>query len=159
MTPLKQLPSSRSRGFALVEVAIGAFMIGLIAVGSVQALGVMNRNASSNRVLTNARAIVQRNIDNALSVTASKNSVPAILAITPSSGTVYDDDAGASNVVTVVLQGASNVQLVQGTLTRIVTAVSNTDGADVRQVTFRLNYTYRGRSYAYSLTTMRSIDD
>ena len=138
---------------------IAAILIGLVAVGSVQAISVLNLNAASNRIITNARVIVQRNIDKALSITCSKNSVPAVLAITPAAGVIFDDDGGTVNIVTVVLQGSSNVQLVQGTLTRIVTAVTNADSADIRQVTFRLDYTYRSRAYSYALTTMRAIDD
>jgi len=158
MTLSKNRRKTRTSGFALIEVMIGAVLIGLIAVGSVQGLGRINRNASSNRVLTNARAIVQRNIDNALSVTATSTAIPGILAITSASGVVYDDDAGAANIVSVVLQGSSSVQLVQGTLTRIVTAVANPDSADIRQITFRLAYVYQGQAYSYSLTSMRAID-
>jgi hypothetical protein len=59
----------------------------------------------------------------------------------------------------VVLQGTAGTQLVQGTLTRIVTAVANADSADIRRITFRLDYTLRGRPYTYQLSTMRAIDD
>ena len=95
MISAKNSRSRRSGGFALVEVMMGAVLIGLIAVGSVQALGAMNRNATDYRVMTNARAIVQRNIDSALSVTASTTSIPAILATTSAGGSAYDDDGGA----------------------------------------------------------------
>ena len=44
-------------------------------------------------------------------------------------------------------------------MTRIVTAVANADSADIRQVTFRIDYTYRSRPYSYSLSTMRAIND
>jgi Tfp pilus assembly protein PilV len=158
MLSAKHSRSGRSGGFALVEVMIGAILIGLVAVASMQALGVMNRNASSYRVMTNARAIVQRNIDNALSVTASTTSIPAILATTSAGGRPYDDDGGGAGV-TVVLQGTAGTQLVQGTLTHIVTAVANADSADIRRITFRLDYTLRGRPYSYQLSTMRAIDD
>jgi Tfp pilus assembly protein PilX len=47
MLSAKHSRSGRSGGFALVEVMIGAILIGLVDVGSMQALGVMNRNASS----------------------------------------------------------------------------------------------------------------
>jgi type II secretory pathway pseudopilin PulG len=158
MISAKNSRSRRSGGFALVEVMMGAVLIGLIAVGSVQALGAMNRNATGYRVMTNARAIVQRNIDNALSVTASTTSIPAILATTSAGGSAYDDDGGAEGVA-VVLQGTAGTQLVQGTLTRIVTAVANADSADIRLVTFRLDYTLRGRAYTYQLSSLRAIDD
>jgi type II secretory pathway pseudopilin PulG len=146
-------------GFALVEVMVAAMLIGLVAVGSVQTLDRLNRNASSNRVITNARAVVQRNIDSALSVTCQKDSIPPILTLTPAAGQMYDDDAGVANVVTVAQRGTSSAELAAGTLTRIVTAVPNADGADIRQVTFRLDYSYRGRPDTYALTTFRAIDD
>lgn len=156
---LKPSKAARTQGYALIEVITAAVLIGLVAVSSVQAFGVLNRMAAGSRIFTNARVIVQRNVDKALSVTCSKSAIPAILAITPAAGTVYDDDGGATNIVTVVLEGTSNVQLVQGTLTRIVTAVTNPDSADIRQITFRIDYTYRSRPYAYSLSTMRALDD
>jgi len=138
---------------------IGAMLIGLVAVGSVQTLDRLNRTAATNRIITNARAVLQRNIDTALSVTCPKDSIPAILAITPASGQVYDDDAGVANLVTVAQRGSSSVDLATGTLTRIVTAVVNADGSDIRQITFRLDYTYRGRPHSQSLTSLRAIDD
>ncbi len=46
-----------------------------------------------------------------------------------------------------------------GVMTRTVTAVANPDNADIRQVTFRLDYTYQKRPQTISMTTMRSIDD
>jgi type II secretory pathway pseudopilin PulG len=146
-------------GFAIVEVMIAAILVGAVALGSVQTLDRLNRNASSNRVITNARAIVQRNVDTALSVTCSKTSIPPILAITTSAGSVYDDDGGTANLVTIAQRGSSTVELARGTLTRIVTPVDNSDDADIRQIIFRVDYTYLGRNHSYSLSTMRAIDD
>ncbi len=150
---------TRLAGFALVEVMIAAMLIGVVAVGSVKTLDQLNRNAASNRIITNARAVVQRNIDTALSVTCQKDAIPAILSLTPAAGQVYDDDGGTANVVTVAQRGSSGVNLATGTLTRIVTTFANADAADIRRITFRLNYNYRGRAYTYSLTTLRAIDD
>lgn len=138
---------------------IAAILVGVVAIGSVQTLDRLNRNASTNRVITNARAIVQRNVDTALSVTCSKTSIPPILAITSIDGAVYDDDGGTGNLVTIAQQGSSTVELARGTLTRIVTPVMNSDGADIRQIVFRLNYNYLGRDHSYSLSSMRAIDD
>lgn len=166
MCSSRNIRSAHNRGFALVEVIMGAVLIGIVAVGSVQALGLLNRNATRNRVITNARAIVQRNIDTALSVTCTTSSVPAILAVTPATGTVYDDDGGTPNVVTIVLEGTTSVQLAQGVVTRIVTNVptsqlpSDCSAVDVRRVTFKLDYSYRGQAFpTYSLSTLRAIDN
>jgi hypothetical protein len=146
-------------GFAIMEVMIAAILVGVVAIGSVQTLDRLNRNASTNRVITNARAIVQRNVEMALSVTCSKTAIPSILAYTSSAGAVYDDDGGAANVVTIAQQGSSTVELARGRLTRIVTAVENVEDADIRKIVFRLDYTYLGRNHSYSLSSMRAIDD
>ena len=149
---------------------MAAMVIGVASIGALQALGVLNRNAAGVRSLTNARAIVQRNIDMALSVTGTTSSIPAILAVTSATGTVYDDDAGTANVVAVMIQSTSGVNLVEGTLTRIVRYVDTTSPsvesstavagqALIVRITFSLTYTYRGRNYSYSQTTMRAIDD
>ena len=115
--------------------------------------------AAASRVLTGARAVIQRNIDNALTVTFSQASQPAILAITPSSGTVWDDDGGFDKIIQIAVQDNGTAVVAAGVLTRTVTAVANSDSADIRQTTFRLDYTYRGRAQTISMTTMRSIDD
>ncbi|MDB6152111.1 MAG: hypothetical protein JWL90_564 [Chthoniobacteraceae bacterium] len=167
---LSQLHDERSvirqvHGFAMVEVLVAATLIGVAAIASIQGLGVLNRNAAGVRSLTNARAVLERNINTTLSVPWNAGSVPAVLAFTSPAGAVYDDDAGTpfdngtANTVSLALQGTNGIQLINGTLTRIVTAVPNTDNADIRQVTFRVNYNYRGRSYSCELTTMRAIDD
>ncbi len=163
-----QFKCDRNQGIALTEVLIAAILVSLIAMGSIQSMTLLNRDAAATRMLTNARAIVQRNIDTALSVTYTSDlstPIPAILALTPSQGSVWDDDSGAPNMVDVALQGSSGAQLVQGALTRIVTevdpvdAVDKIDQAKIRKITFQLNYTYRGKPFTYSLSTMRAIDD
>jgi type II secretory pathway pseudopilin PulG len=164
---LKNLPGSKDfvskrseQAFGLLETIVAAMLIGVVAVVSIQSLSVVNKNAEATRLFTNARSIVQRNIDNALSVSASTSAIPPILAFTPPGGVVWDDDAGASNIVTVALQGAAETKLVQGTLTRTVVPVPNPTDADIRRITFRLEYTYRrAQPYAYELTTIRAMDD
>ena len=48
---------------------------------------------------------------------------------------------------------------VPGTLWRTVTAVPNPEGAQLRNVTFRLDYTYLSRPYSVQMATERAIDD
>ena len=144
---------------ALIEVIVAATLIGLVGVASIEALGTLNRDAAVNRIFTNARSVVQRNCDTALNVTLNSGTTPAILAITGSSGVVYDDDGGTPLTVAVAVQGSAGVTVVTGTLTRTVTAVSNSDNADIRQVTFLINYMYGSRPFSYKLTTMRAADD
>ena len=135
--------------------------MGVIAISGaagITALVQLNNKAAAMRTLNNARAIVQRNIDTALSVSFSASLQPAILATTSASGVVFDDDGGGDNLVTIVNPKTSAGTTVKGTLTRIVTAQANSDGADIRRITFRINYTIRGRAYSYSMTTLRGSD-
>jgi hypothetical protein len=143
----------------LAEVLVAACVLTVVVVGASHALLTANRIAAASRVLTGARAVVQRNIDNALTVTFSQASQPAILAITPSTGTLWDDDGGFDNTIQIAVQDNGTAVVAAGALTRTVTAVANPDNADIRQITFRLNYTHRGRAQTISMSTMRSIDD
>ena len=158
--PLGKLRRFRHRaGVLLAEALVAAGVLTMVIVGASHALLTANRIAAASRVLTGARAVVQRNIDTALTVTFSQNSQPAILAITAAGGQVYDDDGGFDNTVQIAVQDNGTLVVASGVLTRTVTAVANGDSADIRQVTFRLDYTYKGRAETMSMTTMRSIDD
>ena len=146
-------------GVLLAEALVAVGVLVLVVVAGSHALLTANRMAAASRVRTGARAVVQRNIDNALTVTFSQASQPAILAITPSAGTVWDDDGGFDNTIQIAVQDNGTAVVAAGVLTRTVTAVANSDSADIRQIIFRLNYTYMGRPQAVTMTTMRSIDD
>ena len=138
---------------------VAAGVLALVIVGATVALLTSNRIAAASRVWTGARAVIQRNIDTALTVTFSNTAVPAILAFTPTTGTVYDDDGGFDSAIQIAVQDNGSLIVASGVLTRIVTAVPNADNADIRQITFRLNWTYQGRAQTISMSTMRSIDD
>jgi hypothetical protein len=146
--------------FSLVEVTIALGLLAMTIVACVQALLVSNRMAATNRLNTAARAIVQRNIDTALSVRFDSTVTPGILALT--SGTNYDDDGGGDGIVDIlVLKDVSGNPLpqVKGTLRRKVTAVGNPQGADIRLVEFSLTYLFQGRSQTVSMSTIRTTDD
>ncbi len=148
---------------ALVEVVVALGLLTLMVVSSTQAMMQANRQSAIMRTLTAARGIVQRNIDTALTVGWSFNNEPAMLALTSATGTPYDDDAPpASNtdgVVQIAVMEDGTTATVPGTLWRIVAAVANADGAQIRRVTFRLDYTYLGRPYSVQMVTNRAIDD
>jgi type II secretory pathway pseudopilin PulG len=152
------VPQGRPAGFTLVQVMVAAAIIVMVGLGSVQALMLMNRKAATMRLMNNARAVVQRNIDTAMGVPFTSTSTPAILATTTSSGSVYDDDAGGDNLVNIALLRAGTSAWIKGTLTRTVVAESNADNADIRRVTFSLSYTYRGKVYSFAMTTLRTQD-
>ncbi len=138
----------------LVAIAL----VGIAATGTLQSLTLLNRNAASIRLLTNAREVVLRNIDSALSVPWSNDYLPAILAVTPTEGVVYEDDLALDQTVVIASQ-SGNKELVRGVLRRSVQDVPNGVNAQVRKITFRIDYVYRSRPFSYALTTMRAIDD
>jgi len=144
------------RGFTLVQVMVACAIIVIVGLASIQALVLMNRKAAVMRTMTNARAVVQRNIDTALTVPFTATLTPAILAMTP--GSVYDDDGGGDNLVNIALQRSGTTAWIKGTLTRTVTAESNPESVDIRRVTFSVSYSYRGRPYSFSMTTLRTQD-
>ncbi|MDB6150366.1 MAG: hypothetical protein JWQ44_1814 [Chthoniobacter sp.] len=143
---------------ALVQVIVAMAMILLCGVAGVRALVEMNRKAAAMRTLNNARAVVQRNIDTALGVPFSRTAAPAVLAITPAAGVIYDEDGNGDGLVDVVTPRSGVGAVVQGTLLRTVLAEPGSEGADVRRVSFQLTYTYRAKPYTYQMSTLRAQD-
>ncbi len=155
------------RGFTLMEVIFAMAFSIILGAAVITSLVTSQRFAARARLLTNARAIVQRNMDAAMGVAfTGTSSTPAILALTSSAGVVCDDDGGTGSPVEniQVLRSGSNV-LVSGTLLRIVSAepviVSGTAvdaSVVVRRVTFQIDYDYLSQHYTFSETTLRSSD-
>ena len=144
-------------GLTFVEIAVSVALLGVVFATVLGTLIVLNRNATSTRLMTNAREIVQRNIEAAMGVPFSTSNVPSVLALTSSSGQVWDEGITGNDPVTVYASRDGTLK-VTGTLTRIVTAEANSLGADIRRVTFRISYTLYGRNLSYQLTTIRSKD-
>jgi len=148
---------ARQRGFTLVELMVAVGVVVIAGMVGVQAMALLNAKAASMRIMNNARAIVQRNIDTAMGVAYTATSVPAILATTTTSGSVYVDD-GTANLENVVYLRNGTTPLITGTLTRTVVAEPNSEGQALLRVTFSLTYTYRKHNYTYSMTTLRAPD-
>lgn len=149
----------RRAGVLLIETMVAAGVLALTIVGASHALLIANRMAAASRVMTGARAVLQRNIDTALAVTFTQTSIPTMLAITPASGSPYDDDGGFDNTIQISVQDNGTAVVASGRLTRTVEAVANPDNADIRRVTFTLQYNYQGRPRVVSMATIRSRDD
>jgi prepilin-type N-terminal cleavage/methylation domain-containing protein len=147
----------RQRAFTLVELMIAAAVIVVSGVVGVQALALLDSKAAAMRIMNNARAVVQRNIDTAMGVPYSTSSVPTILATTSASGAAWVDD-GANGLENIVYLRDGVTPLVQGTLTRTVLAEPNSENQALLRITFQLSYTYRKHSYSYSMTTLRAPD-
>ncbi|MGB8167004.1 MAG: hypothetical protein WCF18_05895 [Chthoniobacteraceae bacterium] len=142
-------PSRREAGIALIQVIMAMGMIALCGAAGLRALIEINRKAAAMRTLSQARAIVQRNIDSALGVPFNQTFTPPILAVT----------AGTNTSENIVVGRSGAGAVVNGTLTRIVTQEANPpDNADMRRITFRLAYKYRLKDYLYEMTTIRAMD-
>ncbi len=144
--------------FALVQALIATGIIIVGGLASVQALVLTNSKAASMRTLNNARSVVQRNIDTAMGVPFNTAAPQPILAFTSSSGAPYDETGGNNSTVNIVTTRDGVGSVVSGTLTRTVIAEPNADGADIRRVTFRVDYTYRLRTYGLEMTSLRAPD-
>lgn len=139
----------------LVEIAIGSALLGLVAASGIATLVLLNKNAVSTRAMGNAREIVLRNIEAAVGAPFTATNVPPILAI--ATDAVWDDDGGGDNKVT-IYSSRDGTDVVLGDLKRTVSLQANPAGADIRRVTFRLDYTLFGRSMSYEMTTVRATD-
>ena len=154
-------------GFTLLEVIFAMAFSVFLGAAVISSLLASQRFAARARLLTNARAIVQRNIDAASSVTFTSSTTPAILAITSGTGVVCDDDGGTGTPVEniQILRTGTDV-LVTGTLRRIVTAepvivtgTASDASVAVRRVTSQIDYEYQSNHYPHSETTLRSADN
>lgn len=144
-------------GMTIVEIAIGVAILGLVAAGALASFFALNKNAVRTRIMTNAKEVVQRNLETAVGLPFTTSSTPAILATTASSGATWDDDGGGDNLVT-IYTSRDGTEKVTGTLKRIVLAEPNTASADVRRVTFHLDYSLFGVPASYEMTTIRALD-
>jgi prepilin-type N-terminal cleavage/methylation domain-containing protein len=149
--------SSRRQGFTLPELAVAATVIVVAGIAVVQALALLNSKAAAMRILNNARAVVQRNMDTAMGVPYTTSSVPTILATTTTSGSTWVDD-GANGIENIVYLRDGVTPLVKGTLTRTVVSEPNTMNQALLRITFQLTYTYRKHNYSYSMTSLRAPD-
>lgn len=149
--------SRAEQGVTIVDIAIGTALLGLVAAAAIATLIVLNKNAVSTRIATNAREIVQRNIEAAMGSPFTSSNVPPILAITNSIGAYWDDDGGGDNRETIYMSRDGTVK-VTGTLLRTVRSETNDINADIRRVIFHLDYSMYGRPMSYEMTTLRAVD-
>lgn len=150
-------------GFSLIEVCMAVATIILLGAAVLQALLQCMSYAASSRLMTNARAIVHRNVDAAAGVAfPSVTNTPTLLVPT-GSWTVCEDDGvtvQGSTVENIQLSGSNGTVLVSGTLSRLVTQenVPESSDAEVYRITFKVDYTFLSKNFSYSETTLRSVD-
>lgn len=141
----------------LVETIVATSIFCLYAVGATQALLALNRHAASTRILTTAKEVVERNMEAAVGAPLTSDTTPAILAVTGSSGVLWDD-SGGTNVIPLVPSRDGLTTMVSGTLRRTVALWNTTDNPLTRRITFRIDYRYNNRPMSYQLSTILSPD-
>jgi prepilin-type N-terminal cleavage/methylation domain-containing protein len=151
------LPRRTDQGVTIIELAVAAALLGLIAAAALGTLAILNKNAVSARILTTITEILQRNIEAADGSPFTADNIPPVLAITPSGGSVWDDDGHGDNLVTIYTSRDGTAKMT-GTLRRIVQNEPNAVNADIRRVTFHLDYSLYGRSLSSEMTTIRAMD-
>jgi type II secretory pathway pseudopilin PulG len=152
----KQVLKARNEAFTFTEVIVAAFVVLTVALVTTQSMLTMNQRAAESRLRTNAQVVVERSIQQAIGSAFTDTSSPQILTITPETGVAYDDSGKGDNVVEIMVQKSGGPAIVTGRLTRIVRPVANPENADIRRVTFRLLYTFRGKPSVYEMSTLRA---
>jgi type II secretory pathway pseudopilin PulG len=159
-TAPRRLKHSRSRdrlGFTLTEVVIAGAVLALFIVGSVSAMAQVNRWAAAARLRTLALAMVQQRIDAIMTTSWSVLSpTPTLLTAGTVTETKLPLDNDAFNNETGLSSAFTNLDVqVIDTRTTVITSLTT---RTLRAVV-TVNYTYRGRPYSVSMTTLRATDD
>lgn len=156
----------RTGGYTLVEAMISTAVLAIFAVSATLCLTRFNTWAANDRNATAAMIIVQDHVDQALAAIYNSNQVPALLQPT-TAGTDIDGDGVADGVLdstqpVVVTRDSLQTAIVPANLYRRVTAVGTSYGldndADLLQVSFLLQYSFRGKTYYTRVVTLKARD-
>jgi len=158
-------PLLRTGGFSMLEVIASMVITVIVASAVIATLLNSQTFAARTRLMTNARLIVQRNVETALGIAFTSVSQPDMLKKTENAnGEIFRENGGQSDTMTVAITGDGDT-VVEGTLRRIVTELRDDEKpadartAAIRRVVFRIDYQYLGRDYSYELSTIRAQDD
>jgi len=152
---------SKQRGFTLLETMIGLCVFIIAGLGTMEMFGLMNQNATANRALSAARLLVSAKIAKAQTdVYTPSNGVTPVGCKQPTSGTLANQDASdpfdfAPTNVTVI-GGTDTGPVITGTMNQSVSTFEAKSGTLL--VTFWLNFTYRGKTYTVTQSTLRAPD-
>lgn len=137
-------------GAALAEVMVGVAVVFIAGAGAFSGLNSFNRTAAETRVSGNAKSIVQERIDMALTLDfdpdGSPPFVPAVL------------ETGTRTSAAPILLDENGLAVITGTVSETVSAVSNPSGLDIRMLSVRIDYSYGGRDFDYTISTIRAPD-
>lgn len=145
--------------FTMTEAIVGIAIAGLGIACCLTALSMMNSMASSSRNATGAYTVVMNQIDLILSdgpFNPQKTNADGSAQIPPE----LQLGTRTQNNVPVYKEPTTGV-VVNGTMTTTVADASTTFSGltlSMYRATVTVNYTYRNRSYSFSMSTIRSSD-
>ncbi len=139
-------------------VGLAVFIIG--GLGVIEMLGLLNQNATVDRALTAARMLVGAKIAKAQTDTwTPSNSVVPLACVVPTGNVagVDPNDAFDFNGNNVTVVGSSDTgPVITGTMNQYVTSYEGAGQSLL--ITYTLTFTYRGKTYSVSQSTVRAPD-
>jgi prepilin-type N-terminal cleavage/methylation domain-containing protein len=170
----------RQNAFTMVETMVAVSLIGVGVATVIAALTQINSNAAISRNMTGAYAVLTNQVDLFQSIgpfnpqktnqdgsaqipkDSAHGSFPTYdmtVSTTPRSLSV---DGTTWNIPVYQYKDASNniIEVVNGQLTETVTDLSSATPAlpNTYEAVFTITYTYRNRSYTYSMSAIRTSD-
>jgi len=147
----------RARGFTLPEVIIAGTILALFIVGAVSTMAQINRWATAARLRTLALSLVQQKIDEVLTTPWSAlSTTPTVLTAGTTTETKLPLNNDPFNSATGLSSAFTNLDVqVIDTRTTVITSIST----HMVRALVTVSYTYRGRNYSISMTTLRTTDD
>lgn len=150
-------PVAGSRGFTVLEAAVASAMLTALVAALALSLTQINRWANTARLKTLSLALAQQKIDEVLTTKwLVRGTRPSVLT----AGTVSENSLQLNNDALNSQTGLSSAFTALDTpvpATR-TTVVTDLPPRSVRAVV-TVSFTYRGRTYQTSLTTLRVTDD
>ena len=140
-------------------IALAVFVIG--GLGVIETLGLINNNATVDRALTAARMLVGSKIAKAQTDTwTPSNNVVPLGCVAPTGNVATKDPADAfdfdGNNDVVIVGSADTGPVITGTMNQYVTPFESA-GQSVL-ITYTLTFSYRGKTYSVSQSTVRAPD-
>jgi type II secretory pathway pseudopilin PulG len=166
--------TGNEQAFAIVEPLIAIGLLAIVASSTLFALSSSNRYVASQRYVSNAKALCQERIDEALTRPFTSTNIPSFLGTTYPPSTTETKTASETvpiyTMATATATDPAGPKLVTGTRETWTKWVS-ASGADFARVRVRVEFWVNGRGlnnklqtqtgalpFVYEMTTLRAPD-